>query len=109
MENWNDEGTIKAVQTQYGKTSLWERLTTKKISIDKLVGNPKDEFMNPKIGPSETALSKHINYIKQNGKIDEPVLVKKLTDGTYEIQNGHHRWLAAQKMGLKDVPVEVMK
>ncbi|NLM09294.1 MAG: ParB N-terminal domain-containing protein [Clostridiaceae bacterium] len=65
--------------------------------------------MNPKIGPSETALSKHINYIKQYGTIDEPILVKKLMDGTYEIQNGHHRWLAAKMMGLKDIPVEVMK
>ena len=65
--------------------------------------------MNPKIGPSDTALSKHINYIKQNGIINEPITVKKLQNGTYEIQNGHHRWLAAQKMGLKTVPVEVMK
>lgn len=44
--------------------------------------------MNPKIGPSDTALTKHMNCIKQNM---------------------HHRWLAAQKMGLKDIPVEVMK
>ena len=102
-------GTSGTVQTQYAKTSFWERLTTKKVSVDKLVGNVKDEFMNPKIGPSETALSKHINYIKQNGTIDEPILVKKLMDGTYEIQNGHHRWLAALKMGFKDIPVEVMK
>ena len=79
------------------------------MSVDKLVGNPADEFMDPKIGPSDTALSKYINYIKQYGTIDEPILVKKLTDGTYEIQNGHHRWLAAQKMGLEYVPVEVMK
>ena len=101
--------TSKAIETQYAKTSFWERFTTKKVSTDKLVGNPKDEFMNPKIGPSDKALSKHMKYIQQNGKIDEPILVKKLQDGTYEIQNGHHRWLAAQKMGLEEVPVEVMK
>ena len=103
------KGTRSTGQTRYAKTSFWERLTTKKVSVDKLVGNPADEFMDPKIGPSDTALSKHINYIKQYGTIDEPILVKKLTDGTYEIQNGHHRWLAAQKMGLEYVPVEVMK
>ncbi|MDF2984757.1 MAG: hypothetical protein K0R50_267 [Eubacterium sp.] len=103
------KGMPEVVETKYAKTSFWERITTKKVSIDKLVGNPKDEFMSPKIGYSETALSKHINYIKQNGTIDEPILVKKLMDGTYEIQNGHHRWLAAQKMGLNEVPVEVMK
>jgi len=94
---------------KYAKTSFWERLTTNKLSTNKLVGNPADEFMNPKIGPSNTALSKHMKYIQQNGKIDEPILVKKLTNGTYEIQNGHHRWLAAQKMGLNKVPVKVMK
>ena len=50
-----------------------------------------------------------MKYIQQNGKIDEPILVKKLTNGTYEIQNGHHKWLAAQKLGFKKVPVKVMK
>ena len=68
------EGARSTGQTQYAKTSFWERLTTKKVSVDKLVGNVKDEFMNPKIGPSDTALSKHINYIKQNGTIDERFL-----------------------------------
>jgi Predicted transcriptional regulators len=100
--------TEVATKSQYAKTTLWERLTTNKLPIDKLVGNVKDEFMNPRIGPSSSALSKHMKYIAENGTIDGPILVKKLANGTYEIQNGHHRWLAAQKMGLKNVPVEVI-
>ncbi|MBQ4900401.1 ParB N-terminal domain-containing protein [Paenibacillus sp. Marseille-P2973] len=97
---------------EYAKPSLWERLTTKKLSTDKLVANPLDEFSMPHIGPSDRAISKHMKYIAENGKIDVtdgPIVVKKLLDGTYEIQNGHHRWEAAKRLGLKNVPVKLKK
>ncbi len=66
---------------EYAKPSLWERLTTKKLSTDKLVANPLDEFSMPHIGPSDRALSKHMKYIAENRKIDVtdgPIVVKKL-------------------------------
>ena len=30
-----------------------------------------------------------------------------LSTGGYEIVNGHHRWLVAQKVGLRKVPIQI--
>ena len=44
---------------------------------------------------------------KSPAKIIDPIIVQKLNDGGYEIVNGHHRWAAAKKTGLKKVPVRI--
>ena len=36
-----------------------------------------------------------------------PILVRPNSDGTYEIVDGEHRWLAAKKLGLKEVPCHI--
>ncbi|SDE19925.1 RHS repeat-associated core domain-containing protein [Paenibacillus sp. UNCCL117] len=81
----------------------------KNVEIDKIKPNSYDEFSNPNIGPSQQALSKHKRTISETGKIEEPILVKDLGNGTYEIINGHHRWEAARQMGLKKIPVKVIE
>lgn len=73
----------------------------------KIYANPLDEFSNPKIGSSESAISKYIKQINQSGKIVDPVIVQKLTAGGYEIVNGHYRWAEAKKTGLKKVPIKI--
>jgi len=49
------------------------------------------------------------NSIKKNGII-QPIAVrlKKSEPGKYEIVAGERRWLAAQKAGLHDIPVNVL-
>ena len=49
------------------------------------------------------------NSIKKNGII-QPIAVrpKKSEAGKYEIVAGERRWLAAQKAGLHDIPVNVL-
>ena len=44
---------------------------------------------------------------KSPAKIIDPIIVQKLNAGGYEIVNGHHRWAAAKKTGLKKVPVRI--
>ena len=44
-----------------------------------------------------------VSSIKKSGII-QPIIVRK-TDGGYEIIAGERRWRAAQKAGLKDVPI----
>ncbi|MBQ7264843.1 MAG: ParB-like nuclease domain-containing protein [Firmicutes bacterium] len=34
-------------------------------------------------------------------------MADRYTSGEYEIVNGHHRWLAAKKTGLKSVPIKI--
>ena len=92
---------------KYQKASLWERLIKRKASVNELHANPWDDFSNPKIGPSESAVSKYIMEINQTGKLNSPIEVQKLTKGGYEIVNGHHRWLAAIKTGLEKVSIRI--
>ena len=39
---------------------------------------------------------------------DDPIMVAKMENGEYMIVNGHHRWAAAVKVGLKQVRVVVV-
>ncbi|MBQ8527043.1 MAG: ParB N-terminal domain-containing protein [Lachnospiraceae bacterium] len=94
--------------SKYQNAGFWERLTTKKTNVENLHANPLDEFSNPKIGPSESAVSKYIKEINSTGKLSNPIEVQKLTSGGYEIVNGHHRWLAAKRVGLDKVPIKIM-
>ena len=94
--------------SKYVKASFWERIRTKTAKVGDINPNPLDEFSNPKIGSNESAVSKYIKEIKTNGTISEPIEVQKLASGGYEIVNGHHRWLAAIKTGLKDVPIKIV-
>ena len=92
---------------KYQKASLWERLTTREADINDLHANPLDEFSNPRIGPSDSAVAKYVEEINTTGGLSTPIEVQKLSTGGYEIVNGHHRWLAAQKVGLETVPIQI--
>ena len=93
--------------SKYQKASLFERLFVKKANINDLYPCHKDDFSNPNVGPSNSAVAKYIKEISQTGTLSEPIEVQKLSSGGYEIVNGHHRWLAAQKVGLEEVPIKI--
>ena len=78
---------------------------TKRISISDLSRNP----YQPRETFNEFKLDELANSIKKNGII-QPIAVrpKKLEAGKYEIVAGERRWLAAQKAGLHDIPVNVL-
>ena len=44
--------------------------------MDELNPNPLDEFSNPKIGASESAVAKYIKEINTEGTISDPIEVK---------------------------------
>ncbi len=74
------------------------------VSIGDLVRNqfqPRNYFDDKKI--EELAQS-----IKKNGLI-QPIAVRKNKNSEYEIIAGERRWIAAQKAGLHEVPVIVLK
>ena len=78
---------------------------TKKVSISDLTRNP----YQPRETFNEFKLDELTNSIKKNGII-QPIAVrlKKSEPGKYEIVAGERRWLAAQKAGLHDIPVNVL-
>ena len=78
---------------------------TNKVAISDLIRNP----YQPREAFNEAKLEELANSIKKNGII-QPIAVRptKSELGKYEIVAGERRWLAAQKAGLHDIPVNVL-
>ncbi len=76
-----------------------------KISISDLSRNP----YQPREIFDEAKLEELSNSIKKNGVI-QPTAVRpnKNEPGKYEIVAGERRWLAAQKAGLHEIPVNIL-
>lgn len=95
------------------RASLFERLFTKKMNINKLHPNPGDEFSVESIGPNNSIVSDYVDKMLRAQNLnmpvmEEPIIVEKMSTGGYMILNGHHRWMAANKVGIKKVPVQIV-
>lgn len=55
---------------------------------------------------SENELEELANSIRQNGVL-QPIIVRPITDDSYEIIAGERRWRACKKAGLRFIPVIV--
>jgi RHS repeat-associated protein len=70
-----------------------------------LMPNPEDTYITR--GASDTKLEYHFQYVLRNGQIENPIGVIKTPAGELQIYDGHHRWWAATRLGLKNVPIEI--
>jgi ParB family chromosome partitioning protein len=73
-----------------------------RVPIEFVSANPK----NPRRSFAESELADLSQSIREHG-IVQPVLVRRKTDGKYEIIAGERRWRAAQRAGLSEIPVLV--
>ncbi len=82
-----------------------KNIETKRVPISDLSRNP----FQPRETFNEAKLEELSDSIKKNGII-QPIAVrsKKSEAGKYEIVAGERRWLAAQKAGLHNIPVNVL-
>ena len=99
--------------TRPRKASFVERTLVTSVPIEKLHPNPEDEFSDPNIGPNNNIVGHYESHLARNDGFTrdskvEPLVVEKLSTGGYMILNGHHRWLAAKKAGIKRVPVQIV-
>ena len=83
------------------------------LPCDKLHPNPEDEFSMPEIGPSNQIISNYISQFQNSQRhglplFDDPIIVEKMLPDGYLILNGHHRWAAAMRYGLKRIPVKIV-
>jgi ParB family chromosome partitioning protein len=60
----------------------------------------------PRTRMDETSLDELAQSIREQGLM-QPILVRAVSDSRYEIIAGERRWRAAQRAGLKEVPVLV--
>lgn len=73
-----------------------------RVPIEFVSPNPK----NPRRSFADADLSDLAQSIREHG-IVQPVLVRRNTDGKYELIAGERRWRAAQRAGLTEIPVLV--
>ncbi len=95
------------------QASPLERFLVTKTSCKKIHPNPDDEFCFPDVGPSYRIISEYESKMRTamgNGypPIEEPLMVSKVSPDGYMLINGHHRWAAAMKVGLKSVPIKII-
>ncbi len=72
------------------------------LSVDLIRPNPKQ----PRRAFAEESLADLVSSIQQRG-ILQPIMVSPTEGGTYEIIAGERRFRAAQRAGLKEVPIVI--
>ena len=109
MSSCKKKGLGRGLSALFGDQKVSEKTVDKtinSISISDLSRNP----FQPREIFNEEKLTELSNSIKKNGVI-QPIAVrpKKSEPGKYEIVAGERRWLAAQKAGLHDIPVNILE
>ena len=91
---------------QTAKEKIKETKTLNTVSLSDLTRNP----YQPRHKFDEAKLDELSKSIKKKGII-QPIAVrpKKNEEGKYEIIAGERRWLAAQRAGLHEIPVNILK
>lgn len=83
------------------QTEATGSLTLPLSQIESCSNQPRKQF-------DEASLSDLANSIREHGII-QPLTVRKLSSGYYQIVAGERRWRAARMIGLQDVPVIVIE
>ena len=78
-----------------------KQMTLPIAKVEPNVSQPRAYF-------DEVALTELAESIKQHGMI-QPITVRKLESGYYQIIAGERRWRAARMAGLEEVPVSIIQ
>ena len=93
---------VSAPEVQDVATDSPVRHADQMLPIEKLVANPDQ----PRRVFTEEALDDLTNSIREKGII-QPLIVREISGGKFEIVAGERRWRAAQRAQLHEVPVLV--
>ena len=74
------------------------------LPIDEIKPNPGQ----PRSHFDEDGIADLADSIKKEGLL-QPIIVRPITDGGYQIIAGERRWQASKQAGLKKVPVRIMQ
>ena len=92
------------------KSGALERWFVKSAPILKLHPNPEDEFSKPEVGPSYRIISDYERKFRDSAGVyrGEPLVVEKMHPDGYMLANGHHRWAAYYRCGIKNAPITIV-
>ena len=101
------------------KAGFLRRAFIREAAFRRLHPNPSDEFCDPEIGPNDEIISRYVHdfnaaqgvqgnlrYMKSGAA--EPLMVEKTRPEGYMILNGHHRWAAARRAGIKKLRIHIV-
>ena len=74
----------------------------RELSVNKIVPYPNQPFMNY----SEERLQELADDIKARG-LDNPIVVRKISEQEYQIIAGHNRFNAVKRLGWNKIPVNI--
>lgn len=95
-------GLGKGLKSLMLENSVDDMVATNRLPINEIVPN-KDQ---PRKTFDEGALNELADSIVQHGVL-QPLLVRPLPNGGYQLVAGERRWRASRKAGLKEVPVVI--
>lgn len=95
-----DEKPAAAAEAPALETTISKRVN--ELDIDLIAPNPEQ----PRVNFGENELEELAASIRANG-IVQPIVVRPAGENRYQIVAGERRWRAAQKAGLRKVPVAV--
>ena len=102
------------------KAGFLRRVFIRKAACVRLHPNPNDEFCDPEIGPNYEIMSRYMSdYLrimsmpvsvtnKEYATKRDALIVERIHPDGYMIMNGHHRWGAACRVGMKRLPVRIV-
>ncbi len=96
------------------KAGVLERMFVHNALLKRLHPNPEDEFSMTEVGPHYGIVGDYLSVFKrrmdlnQKPYMEEKLMVEKMSTGGYMILNGHHRWMAACRLGIKKAPVQIV-
>lgn len=95
-------GLGRGLDVLFAQNGLDEAGSTVTLPLDEIIPNraqPRKQF-------DETALAELADSIAQHGVL-QPLLVRPMPDGSYQLVAGERRWRASRLAGLTEVPVVV--
>ena len=95
-------GLGRGLDALFAQNTLEDGLSTVTLPLDEIIPNkeqPRKQF-------DEEALADLSASIAQHGVL-QPLLVRPMPDGTYQLVAGERRWRASRMAGLTEVPVVI--
>ncbi len=83
---------------------LSEEASLRELPLDSIVPSP----FQPRRRIPEEELEELVKSVKEKGVL-QPVLVREVSGGVYELVAGHRRFLAARRAGLSSIPAIVKR
>lgn len=96
------QGLGKGLEKLFSENDTEGMISTNTLPLSEIVPN-KDQ---PRKTFDEAALDELADSIRQHG-ILQPLLVRPIATGGYQLVAGERRWRASKRAGLKEVPVVV--